>query len=192
MGYELVKFFHLLAVVFMSAPLYNLIVVNERAAFGKAPAAVDRYFETVIRGNAVRCYVYQLTALVTGVLLLPLAGLSWALLFTNGILLAKFLLLLSLTFLLSIVHFRIQPAIENLLTQVQEEEIPFKIAEQILPLRLRRKRLAGLCLFIVITIVLLGLQVFSRFGVTLTVFLIGMAGLFAWRVYKSPVRFGWF
>lgn len=99
---------------------------------------------------------------------------------------------MSLTFLLSIVHFRIQPAIENLLTQVQEEEIPFKIAEQILPLRLRRKRLAGLCLFIVITIVLLGLQVFSRFGVTLTAFLIGMAGLFAWRVYKSPVRFGWF
>lgn len=65
--YEVLKFLHILAVVFMSAPLYNLIIVNERVRFGKAPAQVDRYFENLIRGNAVRCCVFQLTVFMTGV-----------------------------------------------------------------------------------------------------------------------------
>ncbi len=59
--YEAVKFLHILAVVFMSAPLYNLIVVNERLRFGKAPYAVDRYFENLIKSNSVRCYAFQAT-----------------------------------------------------------------------------------------------------------------------------------
>jgi len=75
--YEVTKFLHVLTVVFMAAPLYNLIVVNERARFGKAPAAVDRYFENLIRGNAIRCYVFQLTALATGILLIPIGGEAW-------------------------------------------------------------------------------------------------------------------
>jgi hypothetical protein len=191
MVYDAVKFFHILAVVFMSAPLYNLIVVNERIAFGSAPFAVDRYFENIIKGAAVRCYVYQLTALVTGLLLLPLAGLSWDSLFTNGSLLVKLLLLLALMALLSVVHFRIQPAIEKLLSEVKGDEIPKEIAERIAPLRISRKRLAALCLSIVIVIVLLGLQVFTRFGLPLTAVLIVLAALFSWRVYRSPIRFGW-
>ncbi len=191
MGYEVVKFLHILAVVFMSAPLYNLIVVNERAAFGKAPFAVDRYFEDIIKGNSLRCYVYQLTAALTGILLVPLNGLPWASLYQNKILLAKLLLLLTLTALLSVVHFRIQPAVEKLLGQVKGDEIPEEIAERILPLRVRRKRLAALCLFLVITIVLLGLQVFARFGLSLSALLLLVAALFSWRVYRTPIRFGW-
>ena len=31
---DLLKFIHILGVVFMSMPLYNLIIVNERALFG--------------------------------------------------------------------------------------------------------------------------------------------------------------
>jgi len=191
MVYDAVKFLHILAVVFMSAPLYNLIVVNERVAFGSAPFAVDRYFENIIKGAAVRCYIYQLTALVTGLLLLPLAGLSWDSLFTNGSLLAKLLLLLALMSLLSVVHFRIQPAIEKLLEQVKGDQIPKEIAERLAPLRVSRKRLAAVCLFIVIVIVLLGLQVFTRFGFALTALLIVLAALFSWRVYRTPIRFGW-
>ena len=72
--YDVMKFLHVLTVVFMAAPLYNLIVVNERAKFGKAHIQVDRYFESLIRGNATRCYVFQVTALVTGVLLVGLGG----------------------------------------------------------------------------------------------------------------------
>jgi hypothetical protein len=191
MVYDAVKFLHILAVVFMSAPLYNLIVVNERVAFGSAPFAVDRYFENIIKGAAVRCYVYQLTAFATGLLLLPLAGLSWDSLFTNGSLLVKVLLLLALMALLSVVHFRIQPAIEKLLSEVKGDEIPKEVAQRIAPLRISRKRLAALCLFIVIVIVLLGLQVFTRFGFPLTAVLMVLAALFSWRVYGSPIRFGW-
>ena len=60
-AYEVIKFLHILTVVFMAAPLYNLIVVNERLRFGKAPTAVDRYFENLIKTNAVRCFVFQAT-----------------------------------------------------------------------------------------------------------------------------------
>jgi hypothetical protein len=189
--YDSVRFLHVLTVVFMSVPLYNLIVVNERAAFGKAPFAVDRYFENIIKGAALRCFVYQLTALVTGLLLLPLSGLGWASLFTNPVLLAKLVGLLTLTSLLSVVHFRIQPAIEALLVQVEGESIPPEIAGQLAPLRVRRKRLAAVCLFLIITVVLLGIQVYQPFGIPLSAVILGLAALFAWRVYKTPVRFGW-
>jgi len=191
MVYDAIKFIHVLAVVFMSAPLYNLIVVNERVLFGKAPFAVDRYFENIIKGAASRCYVFQLTALASGLLLIPLGGFSWIYLFENRILLTKLLLLLVLLILLSVVHFRVQPGIENLLSGVKGEEIPGEISKQLAPLRLARKRLAALCLFIVITTVLLGLQVFERFGLSLTALLILLAALFSWRVYRTPVRLGW-
>jgi hypothetical protein len=191
MAYDIVKFFHILAVVFMAAPLYNLIVVHERRRMGKVPFVVDRYFENIIKGAAIRCYIYQFTALLTGILLLPLGGFQWSELLVNPILLAKLILLLLLTVLLSVVHFRIQPAIESLLAEVQGNEIPEGIAKQIAPIRLRRTRLATVCLFIVITIVLLGLQVTSRFGPLATAILIVIAGLFSWRVYRTGVRIGW-
>ena len=190
-AYQAVKFFHILTVVFMAAPLYNLIVVNERLRFGKAPFAVDRYFENLIKTNAIRCFVFQATALVTGLLLIPLSGQPLALVFTNGILLAKLLLLVLLSILLSYVHLGIQPRIEALLGHVQGGDIPAEILQQIVPWRLRRKRLAAFCLFFVITLVLLGLQVFSAFEPLLTVVLLVLAAIFSWRVYKTPIRFGW-
>jgi hypothetical protein len=191
MAYHIAEFFHILAVVFMSVPLYNLIVVHERRRLGKVPFAVDRYFENIIKGAAIRCYVYQFTALLTGFLLIPLGGLPWSDLIDNPILLAKLLLLLLLTALLSVVHFRIQPAIESLLAQVHGEEIPEGVSKQIAPIRLRRTRLATVCLFIVITTVLLGMQVTSRFGLPTTLILILLGALFSWRVYRTSVRFGW-
>lgn len=189
--YDAVTFLHVLAVVFMSAPLYNLIVVNERLRFGQAPYAVDRYFENLIKTNAIRCYVFQTTAFVTGILLVILAGLPLSELFTNSVLLAKFVLLLTLTALLSYVHFGIQPRIEALLDQVQGEDIPSTVAGQLLPWRSRRKKLAALCLFLVIVLVLLGLQVFGPFHPLLNSLLIFLAMVFSWRVYKSNIRYGW-
>jgi hypothetical protein len=128
---------------------------------------------------------------LTGILLIPLSGFAWSDLIKNPVLLTKLLLLLLLTALLSAVHFRIQPAIESLLAEVQGDEIPERIAKQIAPIRLRRTRLATFCLFIVITTVLLGLQVTSRFGLPVTAILILLAALFSWRVYRTSVRFGW-
>ncbi|MBI3013477.1 MAG: hypothetical protein HYY65_00095 [Candidatus Tectomicrobia bacterium] len=186
--YDFFKFLHILTVVFMAAPLYNLVVVNERARFGKAHLQVDQYFENLIRGNSIRCYIFQLTALATGLLLISLQG-SLTPLFTNWILLVKFLLLLVLT--LSLVHFSLQPQIDGLLAKAEGDALPQAIAAQIGPLRLRRKRLAATCLFLVITTVLLGLQVVSRFAASLTVILIVLAALFAWRVYRSRIPYGW-
>jgi hypothetical protein len=190
-AYQAVKFLHILTVVFMAAPLYNLIVVNERARFGKAPYAVDRYFENLIKTNAIRCFVFQATALVTGILLIPLSGQALSALFINRVLLAKLLLLIVLSVLLSYIHFSVQPRIEALLDQVQGAEIPGDILQKIGPLRVRRKKMAGFCLFFLITLVLLGLQVFSRFDPLLTGVLLLLAALFSWRVYKTPIRYGW-
>lgn len=190
--YDAVKFLHILTVVFMAAPLYNLIVVNERVRFGKAPYAVDRYFENLIKTNALRCFVFQATAFVTGILLLPLSGQSLNVLFSNQVLLAKFVLLLVLSVLLSYVHFGVQPRIEALLAQVEGSEIPATIAEQLLPWRSRRKKLAAFCLFFVIVLVLLGLQVYAPFDMRLTGLLILFAAGFSWRVYKTNISYGWF
>lgn len=188
--YALVKFLHILTVVFMAAPLYNLVVVNERVRFGKAHIQVDRYFENLIRGNATRCYVFQATALVTGVLLLGLGG-SLVSLVTNWVLLAKLIILLVLTGLLSVVVFSLQPRIDGLLAQVTGDTIPQDVAAQLGPIRLRRKRLAATCLFLVISTVLLGLQVFSTFGAPLNALLLLLAAVFAWRVYSTPIPYGW-
>ena len=190
-AYQAIKFLHILTVVFMAAPLYNLIVVNERLRFGKAPFAVDRYFENLMKTNAVRCFVFQITAFVTGILLIVLAGQPLSALFTNGVLLAKFVLLVILSILLSYVHLGVQPRIEALLSQVQGNEIPPEILQKIGPWRVRRKKLAGFCLFFVIALVLLGLQVFVRFNPLTTAVLLALAALFSWRVYKTPIPYGW-
>ncbi len=80
---------------------------------------------------------------------------------------------------------------DRLLAEAQGETIPQPIAAEIAPLRLRRKRLASVCLFLVITTILLGLQVFTPFGAWLTILLMFLAALFAWRVYKTPIPYGW-
>lgn len=188
--YDLLKAVHIVSVVFMAAPLYNLIVVNERVRFGKAHLQVDQYFENLIRGNSARCYVFQGTALVSGLLLTTLMR-SFAFVFADSILLAKLVLLFTLMGLLSVVHFAIQPAIDRQLAQAEGDAIPQSIAARIAPLRLRRKRLAATCLFLMLTTVLLGLQVTARFAAPTTALLILLAAIFAWRVYRSPVRYGW-
>jgi hypothetical protein len=175
----------------MSAPLYNLIIVNERARFGPMSYKIDRYLENLIKGSSIRCYAFQLTALGTGLLLVGLSGLGFASIFTDWVLATKTGLLLVLIGLLSYVHFGIQPQIEKLLAQVSEDPVPEEIAAAISPLRVRRKRLAGVCLFFVITIIVLGLQVYARYDPTLSLALIALAALFSWWVYKKPVPYGW-
>jgi len=185
--YGILKFIHILTVVFMAAPLYSLIIVNERALFSSQMIyAVDRYMETIIAKNALRCFVFQATALVSGLVLMWRIGLGW-----NTVLVTKLLLLIVLMLLLSVVHFRIQPRIERLLGQVTSDPVPQEIASQIKPLRVFRKRLAATCLFFVITTVLLGLQVFSQFPLLANLLILALAGLFSTRAFTKPLRLGW-
>ncbi len=192
-AYHIVRFLHIMGFVFMSVPLFNLIVVNERAQLGAAfNYHADRYMENIIRRGATRCFVFQITVLITGVLLLFWGPLGINTLWTSWIMLAKTLLLLTLTTLLSYVHFGLQPRIEALLASIDSEtSVPGDFAAQLKPYRVRRKRVATLCLFLVITTIILGLQVYGTFSPYLTAVLISLAGLFALRVNKTLIRFGW-
>ncbi|MFQ5772282.1 MAG: hypothetical protein ACE5HX_17230 [bacterium] len=191
--YDVLKFLHILSFVFMSIPLFNLIVVNERAMMGGGFVyATDRYMENIIRRGAARCYVFQSSVLVTGLLLLLFGSLGIEALWQNWVVLVKTLLLFLLMGLLSYVHFSLQPKIEARMAELTpDESAPENFAAQLKPYRVRRKRLATLCLFVVITTIILGVQVYSPFSPILTLGLIVLATLFAWRANKTLIRFGW-
>ncbi len=191
--YDLLKFLHVMSFVFMSIPLFNLIVVNERALLGSSfHYYADRYMENIIQHGASRCFVFQSTVVVSGVLLLIRGPLGLEALWTNWVLLTKTVLLLILVGMLSYVHFRLQPRIEALLANLTPEStVPENLMAALKPYRVRRKRMATFCLFIVITIIILGLQVYQTFNPILTMVLVVMAGLFSWRVNRTLVRFGW-
>lgn len=191
--YDLLKFFHVLSFVFMSVPLFNLIVVNERAVLGSSFSYhADRYMENIIKRGAYRCFVFQATAFVTGVLLLMFGPWGIETIWTNLVMALKTVFLFTLTGLLSYVHFRLQPRIESFIADLgPDSEVPNDIVSQLKPYRVRRKRMATFCLFLVITIIILGLQVYDTFNPIVTLVLVGLAGLFAWRVNKTLILFGW-
>lgn len=192
--YEALKFLHVLSFVFMTVPLFNLIVVNERAAMGTSfNYHTDRYMENIIGNGASRCFVFQSTVVITGVLLLIFGDLGIASLWSNWVVLTKTILLAVLMSLLSYVHFNLQPKIESFLVDLgPDSDIPPDLGQQLKPYRVRRKWLATFCLFLVITGIILGLQVYSTFSPWLTIVMIALAGLFAWNVNKTLIRFGWF
>ena len=194
MIYDVLKFLHFISFIFMSVPLFNLIVVNERVLLGTSFIyQVDRYLENIIRRGAIRCFVFQSTVLITGVLLLILGPLGIKSIWQNWVLLVKTLLLFTLMGLLSYVHFSLQPKIEALLANLNPDSpVPEGLLKQLKPYRIRRKKLATFCLFIVITIIILGLQVDRTFNPILNIGLIVLTGLFALRANKTLVRFGWF
>ena len=191
--YNIAKFSHVISFAFMSIPLFNLIVVNERALMGPSlNYATDRYFENIIKRGAIRCYVFQCTVFVTGVAILFL-GPGLSAIWSNWVLTAKTFILLLLMSLLSYVHFSIQPKIESLLeslspTEPASEDLPGKLA----PFRILRKKLATVCLFLVITAIILGVQTYSRFHPFVSMALVLLAAGFSLRANKSLVRFGWF
>jgi len=191
--YQILKLWHIISFVFMSIPLFNLIVVNERALMGSSfNFGTDRYMENIIRHGAVRCYVFQLSVFISGILLLVYGPWSIQALWTNYILLAKTIILFALMGLLSYVHFSLQPKIESFFKDISaDSKVPDNFLSSVKPFRVLRKRLATVCLFLVLTTIILGMQVYAPFSLTLNLILIGLAGLFAWRVNKTLILFGW-
>ncbi len=184
---------HLLSTLAMAAPLYMLVIVNERALFGgPLNYQTDRFMENIIRHNAVRCFVFQGTMLASGLGLVYVSGYGWGALLTLPALVIKWVALLALISLLSYIHFSLQPRIEALMNQVKADSpIPEGLAPKICRLRLRRKRLSGICLFFVLTALIMGLRVTFSFNMYLAIALIIVAAVYAWRVYRKPVRLGW-
>ena len=181
---------HLVAMLFMAAPLYALITVNERARFAVPPNYnTDRYLENVIKRQPIRCYTYLAVILVTGILLTWARGWIW----TDWALIAKLVAFTALTWLLSYVHFNIQPHIERIMDKLKPgEEVSAEDRPTLLAWRSRRKRLAGICLFLVLTALIMGVRVTWGYAPWLAAVFMVAAALFSWRVYRNPVRFGWF
>jgi hypothetical protein len=177
----------------MSVPLFNLIVVNERAMLGTPfNFYADRYMENIIKHGANRCFVFQTTVAITGLLLLILGPLGIEALWTHWIVLVKTILLIVLISMLSHVHFSLQPKIESFLSDLGPDSvIPDDLVSQLKPFRIKRKRMATFCLFLVITIIILGMQTYASFSPILTIVLIVLAGLFALKASKTLLRFGW-
>ncbi|MBI2858672.1 MAG: hypothetical protein HYX90_06310 [Chloroflexi bacterium] len=185
----IVLLLHLIAMVFMAAPLYALIAVNERARFAVAPGYnIDRYLENLIKYQAVRCYAYMAVILVTGILLVWSRGWAWA----DWALLSKLAAFAVLVVLLSQIHFGIQPKIEALLGKYKPgEDISAEDKGTLIALRMRRKRRAPICLFLVLTSLVMGLRIVMGYAPWLVALFLVATALFAWRAYKTPLRMGW-
>src|SRR3972149_6241947 len=170
--YVVVLFFHLLAMLFMAAPLYMLVIVNERARFA-VPAGynTDRYMENIIKNQPMRCYAYLGVIVVTGILLTWAKGWIW----TDWALIIKLVVTALLFTLLSYVHRGIQPQIEAILSKVKPgEEISTSERPTLVRWRVRRKRLSATCLFLVLTALIMGLRVTLSYSPWLvTVFVVG-------------------
>lgn len=185
--FSAVRIIHVLAAVFMAAPLYLLIVVNERARFGKAiEAQMDGYMEGIIHRQPIRCYVYLGALLGTGVAFFLLTGQGWAPLVRNWMVTTKVVLTFIVIGILTYVHTIIQPQIMALIARSGQEDV----AARVWALRKRRKRFTATCLFLVITIVLLGVRLVVPYPVWLLVVFVILAALFAWRAFSIPIPWG--
>ena len=191
--YNVLIFLHVMGFVFMSTPLFNLIVVNERTLLGSSfNYYADRYQENIIRHGATRCYVFQCTVLISGVLLVIFGPMGIEALWTSWIVIVKTIIPFTMMGLLSYVHFRLQPKIESYMSTINpDDDVPEGFSAQMKPFRVRRKKLATFCLFLVITAIILGLQVYGAFEPILNIVLIGLGALFALKAYKSLLLFGW-
>ncbi len=186
------RFVHVLGAVFMAWPLYALITVNERGRLGPPLGdRADAYMENIIRGQAVRCYAFQIALLVSGLLLIWFRGLGLGALWTNWVVTLKVLLLLALMGLLSHIHLSLQPRLDALFARATNQTIPPEVATQIMGLRVRRKKIAATCLFLVLTLILLGLQVYDRFPSPLAVALVIASALFTWHAFRTRIPYGW-
>ena len=191
---SIVLVIHLVSTLFMAAPLYMLIIVNERARFGLPPGYnTDRYMENIIKRQPIRCYAYLAVILVTGLLLIWITGLGWTSLFSDWTLATKVGAFILLSSFLSYIHFGLQPKIETILSALKPDGLlPEEVKPKLVVLRMRRKKFSGVCLFLVLTSLLAGARL--TLGLSTLVFFIFIifSALFAWRAYKVPLPRGWF
>jgi hypothetical protein len=183
---------HVINAVLMAWPFYALVAVNQRARLGPPVGdRVDVYMESIIKNRTIPCFVFQATALLTGAVLVVLGGRGLTDILTEPVLALKFFPLILIGCLLAYVHVSLQPRIDALFAQTGGTPASPEIAKQLGPLRLRRKRLATVCLFVVLFSIILGVQVWAPFPLLLTLLLTAAVGLFTWRAYSSVTPYGW-
>jgi hypothetical protein len=188
-GIALLAVAHVASALFMVAPLYMLVVVNERARLG-APLGLphDAYLENIIRGQPIRCYAYLGVLILTGVALVVLRGES----FTSPTLLVKIAATVAILGILSYVHFSLQPRVDReLATLAPGAPAPESAARTVPKLRLQRKRLSATCLFLVLTAAIFGVRLLVGFSFVAAAVVVLASAALSWRAYRSGVRYGY-
>jgi len=183
---------HILAAILMAWPFYALVAVNERGRLGPPLGdRVDTYLENIVRGRVVPCFVFQATVMGSGLALIFLHGFDLGGLLEYPALSAKFVLLIVIAALLGYVHVRVQSRIDELFASSPGNPLSSDVADAINALRLRRKRLASICLFSVLTMAMLGVQSWGPLPIWLTVALVAAIALLTYRAYRSTMPYGW-
>jgi len=183
---------HITTAILMAWPFYALVAVNQRVRLGPPLGdRADTYMENIIKNRTVPCFVFQVTALVTGVALVLDLGSGWSLLVENARVAVKLVGLVGIGGLLTYVHLSLQPRIDDLFAQAGDGPITGDMAAEITALRGKRKRFASVCLFVVLIEAMLGVQVWGAFSWWLTLVLVGAIGAFTWRAYRSQTPYGW-
>jgi len=187
----IVRVVHIITAVLMAWPFYALVAVNQRVRLGPPLGdRADTYMENIIKNRTMPCFVFQATALISGLTLILLRGQGLGALLVNPALGIKFVLLLVIGGLLSYVHLNLQPRIDALFSQAGDT-MQADTASQIGVLRGRRKRMASVCMFVVLVSAMLGLQVWAPFPIWLTMLSVAAIALFTWRAYSSQTKYGW-
>ena len=187
----LITLLHMVSAIFMAWPLYALITVNERPKVGAVVGdKVDDFMESIIKKQSGRCYIFQITALITGLYLWSRGDFGFTLSVANLLMLGKLLGLFILMGLLSYVVFVIQPKIDNLFVVLKKGNDE-KVVNKINSLRLKRKKFAATCLFILLTIIIFAVQIRRPLSLPINVVLLVLAALFSYRVYKFNIPYGW-
>src|SRR3989304_2164797 len=169
-----IKILHIVTAILRAWPFYALVAVNQRGRLGPPLGdRVDILLENTIKNRTLPCFIFQATVMVSGL----------GALLSNPALGLKCLLLLFISGLLAYVHLRLQPAIDRLFAA--NSPISKEIAGQIQILRLRRKRLSSICMFSVLTMAMLGVQVYTPLPLWFTLVLLGLIAAFTWRAYSS-------
>lgn len=179
---------HVASALFMAAPLYMLIIVNERARLG-APLGLphDAYLENIIRQQPIRCFAYLTILTLSGVGLISARGDGPSVTLATKIAAAAILFAI-----LGYVHFGLQPRIDALLaTLAPGAPAPADTARVLPALRLARKRLAATCLFLVLVAAVLGVRLLLQFSPVVAVVVIAAVAALSWRAYRTGVRYGY-
>jgi hypothetical protein len=177
----------------MCVLLFNLIVANERVLVGLSfNYEADRHLESIIKNGFNWCYIFQSVIFITGLLLLLTGSLGIEGLWTDWIVLAKTIILVILMGAITFVHFKLQPKIRSFLADLSSgSEIPDSLIIKLKPYRIIRKWMTTVYLFLIITAIVLGIQVYATLNPTLTIILISFAGLFSFKADKILLRLGW-
>ncbi len=191
--YDLLRFFHVISFVFMCVLLFNLIVANQRILLGVSfNYQADSHLESIIKNGLNWCYIFQIFILITGILLLVFSSLGIEGLWKDWVVLTKTIILIILMITITFVQFKLQPKIESFLTNLSSgSDIPDELVLKLKPYRVARKWMTTAYLFLIISAIVLGIQVYATFNPILTIILIALAALFSVKADKILIRFGW-